>query len=272
MKNSRKLVLLLSLLLMGTGLFAQNWYVCAGSFSNNENAKELVLELKEKNIPSFIFVFKKTNGKKLYRVLIDKPYTCRDEARDYRDELEVCSVFDSLGISGLWICQAEKPECFESKTTPVEQKTTVTEPKEEKTVLTEIKEVKIVLTWNNQELDLDSSMKASNVTIDFENKEENGIKLDLDEDADYSPETITISNLNNAEVYKYFVEDYDNYYQEQSTALSNSGATVNVFINGENKGVFEIQPGEEGFVWHVFDIENGEIILINEVANGSLYL
>ncbi len=279
MKSLKKFVICVGILFLSTGLFAKDWFVCVGSYSSPENAQELVDALQRKGVTTFIYEFTKDNGGKLYRVLVDELFVSRDKARVRRDILEDNAAITSLGITGLWICQAEKPVPVVD--VPVINVPVVNEPIAKTPIVdTPVfdasvpepvfdESIKIVLSWNNQELDLDSTLVTASLQIDFENPEQEGISLDYDEEADYAPETITINKLNKSEVYRYFVEDYDNYYDSDSTALADSGAVVKVFQNGECIKTYNIF-GLNGTTWHVFDIVNGEFVLINEVNNDEV--
>lgn len=241
-------------MVVGACLFAQDWFVCVGSYSSNDNADELVYSLQKKGISTFVYAYTKENGNKLFRVLIDEPFDSRDDARKSRDLIEQSKEIKDLNLSGLWICQAEKMPVVEA--IPVQK--------------IENKSVKIVLGWNDTSLDLDSYLISSNIQIDFENREQDGIILEFDEEADYAPEIITISDLDLNETYQYFVEDYDNCFVSETFAMSNSGATVKYYENGVCKQNVTIVPESEGTTWHVFDIINGEFVLVNEVNDDAI--
>lgn len=90
-------------------IFAENWFVCLGSFRVKKNAENRVAELSEHNISSFVYETE-SDGQILYRVLIDEKHTDRNEARSTRDKFSNNSVIKQLGITGLWICTAEVEE------------------------------------------------------------------------------------------------------------------------------------------------------------------
>ena len=83
--------------------------------------------------------------------------------------------------------------------------------------------------------------------------------LDRDDTTSYGPETVTIYQIDQNGVYKYFVHDYSNSYVRDSMALAHSGAQVKVFTNEGVQRVFNV-PYEKGNVWKVFEIRNGTII------------
>ncbi len=83
--------------------------------------------------------------------------------------------------------------------------------------------------------------------------------LDRDDVNSYGPETVTIYELDNAGVYKYFVHDYSNMHNPSSTAMAYSGARVKIFNEEGMQRVFNV-PNEPGTVWKVFEIRGGEIV------------
>lgn len=112
MKLSKKL-LLACIFLMAANLFAQTtkkWYICAGSFKGEPNANQRVQVLKNNNIDAFITRFEKADNDIYLRILINEPFDTLDTAHIRLAELNSNTVFASLGITGLWCCQAEVPE------------------------------------------------------------------------------------------------------------------------------------------------------------------
>ncbi len=83
--------------------------------------------------------------------------------------------------------------------------------------------------------------------------------LDRDDIDSYGPETVTIYQIDQNGVYKYFVHDYSNGYVRNSMALAHSGAQVKVFTNEGVQRIFNV-PYEKGNVWKVFEIRNGRIV------------
>lgn len=271
MNKLKKLFLGIAIFLIGTFAFADSWYVCAGSYGSEANANELVTSLQKKGIPAFVYEFTKDNGVKLYRVLIDEAFASRDEARDSRDFLENDAAIKSLRITGLWICQAE---------TSVPAPTPVQSPAK-KSVIEDVSAVefvepvtseyiKVVLTWKDEGMDLDSVITNSYVFIDYDNTEEGGMKLVAKEDS--VVETIYVDYLEGGETYSYYVLDADYADYEDSTMLSESGANVTIYANGECIATFDVTPDTVGTTWHVFDITPaGSIKAIDDLSNESLY-
>lgn len=87
-------------------LAAGDWYVCLGSFRVAANAQNLSVLLNERGLPNA--VTRHGDGPDtLYRVVYERPFADRDEARIFKNGLLGDSRVRSLGISGLWICEAE---------------------------------------------------------------------------------------------------------------------------------------------------------------------
>jgi Carboxypeptidase regulatory-like domain len=88
--------------------------------------------------------------------------------------------------------------------------------------------------------------------------------LDLDDTSSFGPETITLKRRLPG-VYRYSVHDFTNGGLTESTALSNSGAQVRVFIGGGQPLTFNVPPGMPGTVWTVFELDGqtGAITPIN---------
>ena len=84
---------------------ADGWYVCLGSFTSADNAWQFSAVLTKRGLPNAVSVHK-TAGKTLYRVLYDKPFERRDEARIFRGGLLDDPRVRLLRLSGLWICEA----------------------------------------------------------------------------------------------------------------------------------------------------------------------
>ena len=126
----------------------------------------------------------------------------------------------------------------------------------------------IVLTWGETPYDLDSHLigpRSDNGTDIFhvyysdksawENYEDMLANLDLDDTSSYGPETTTIVKLHTGLQYSYYVHDYTNRYDNQSTKLSASGAKVRVYESNRLIEEFNVPVGVGGTLWHVFDYD-----------------
>ena len=131
-------------------------------------------------------------------------------------------------------------------------------------------QLRIVLTWGENPLDLDSHFtgpspegKPFHLFYDHKTSDYNGetmAGLDLDDTTSYGPETTTIYNAVDG-TYSFYVHDYSNRDSENSTALANSGAIVQVYEGDQLIGQYNVPTEIVGTTWHVFDFTAGEIRL-----------
>lgn len=141
-------------------------------------------------------------------------------------------------------------------------------------------DLRIVLSWGATPSDLDSHLigpkKDSNgrFHIDYTNKnyyynDEHIVNLDVDDTTSYGPETITVYSMNDSGTYSYYVHDYTNRNSSSSTAMSNSGAYVQLYMGDRLYATYYIPVNKAGTVWHVFDIDasTGRITPVNEISN-----
>ena len=145
-------------------------------------------------------------------------------------------------------------------------------------------DLRMVLTWREKPYDLDSHLvghKAngqSNFHIYYASKTyfKNNIKyadLDLDDMFSYGPETTTVYNINSSGVYNYYVHDFSNRNNSSSTAMSNSGAKVEVYKGDSLYATYSIPTNTPGTYWHVFDYDaaTNKIIPVNNFVEGIVY-
>lgn len=134
-------------------------------------------------------------------------------------------------------------------------------------------EIRIVLEWGSYPADLDSHLtgrtsSGNNVQVAYNAKQAivagNVVaELDLDDTNGYGPETTTIYDENG--IYEFNVHDFTNGGDSNSSALSGSGATVKVYMPGENQPRIFSVPAGVGVWWNVFRIENGQITEVNRI-------
>jgi uncharacterized protein YfaP (DUF2135 family) len=89
-------------------------------------------------------------------------------------------------------------------------------------------------------------------------------QLDVDDTNGFGPETITISQVKPG-VYRYSVHDYSNRTSTTSTALSASGARVDLYVNGVLTQQFFVPPGP-GNLWTVFEMNGGVVTAVNTMS------
>lgn len=145
-------------------------------------------------------------------------------------------------------------------------------------------DLRIVLTWGSTPSDLDSHLVGPTAEGNnyfhtyYQDKSYyfNSIKyadLDLDDTTSYGPETTTIYKKSENGMYSFYVHDYSNRSNSASTAMSASGAIVEVYVGGQFYAGYPVPTGKQGTYWHVFDynpVEN-TIIPINEFKNSITY-
>lgn len=145
-------------------------------------------------------------------------------------------------------------------------------------------DLRIVLTWGKTPVDLDSHLLGpvvngdGNFHISFYNRSYfyDSIKyadLDVDDTTSYGPETTTVYKKMEKGKYSFYVHDYTNRYNDNSTALSKSGAIVEIYIGGQLYTAYPVPTDKKGVYWHVFDydpVEN-KIIPVNEFKEKISY-
>ena len=145
-------------------------------------------------------------------------------------------------------------------------------------------DLRIVLTWGENPRDLDSHLIGPNKDnsglfhIYFSNKTyyDDGIMyadLDLDDTSSYGPETTTVYTMNSTGKYSFYVHDYTNRYNNNSYAMSNSGAKVDVYKGDTLYVSYNIPTNTQGTYWHVFDYDAdlNSIVPVNEFVYGIGY-
>lgn len=142
-------------------------------------------------------------------------------------------------------------------------------------------ELRVVLTWGRYPSDVDSHLIGLSPTnqkfhVYFSQPKyyENGeliCDLDVDDTSSYGPETITLYKVSPDSTYSFFLHDYSNKYNANSMVLSNSGATLTIYVKGEYKQTIHIPTNKVGTQWHAFDYNSssGTIKLVDEFSNNS---
>jgi len=137
--------------------------------------------------------------------------------------------------------------------------------------------LRIVLTWGDTPGDLDSHLVATDTNDSilyhtyYVNKEAyiNGTRvaaLDIDVTNSYGPETTTIYQIQDNEIYDFYIHDYTNLSSSYSLKMSNSNAMVKVYAGDALIATYSIPVNREGTLWHVFryNAATKELIAINE--------
>lgn len=134
-------------------------------------------------------------------------------------------------------------------------------------------QIRVVLRWSNHPSDLDShisgpSSNGSGTHVYFDNRGvtdgATSVVLDVDDTDGEGPETITITKPLSGQ-YTYYVHDYSNRSYSSSNALSNSMATVEVYVGNAPSKVFNV-PNLEGTLWKVFSYDGVSITPENDMS------
>ncbi len=139
-----------------------------------------------------------------------------------------------------------------------------------------IDKLRIILTWGPQPKDLDAHLAGPDPDggkfhIWYRNMRPIGGKnfLDIDNTKGYGPETMTIYKPARG-VYYYAVHNYSDRGRSANTALSYSGAVVQVYNNSRLIASFRPKKGKTGTVWNVFKIdENYRVIPVDSYYNAD---
>lgn len=112
---------------------------------------------------------------------------------------------------------------------------------------------RIVLTWGRTPSDLDSHLLTDYGHVYFSNKNMEGVNLDVDDTSSYGPETVTIDPLSTLTPYRYYIYNYS-----RSGTFTESEASITLYYQGNIRTFYP--PVGSGYYWHVFDINNGQIV------------
>jgi len=130
-----------------------------------------------------------------------------------------------------------------------------------------IDHIKIILDWGASPADLDAHLiKDNGYHISYRDTKtslDNTAWLDKDTVNGYGPETITVTQVDKRAAYHFFVHNYSNRNEKSDPRMSQSKASVRVYINNRFYASYHIEPGKTGTKWYVFDIVNGGIKPIN---------
>jgi hypothetical protein len=130
--------------------------------------------------------------------------------------------------------------------------------------------IRIVLDWGDRPRDLDAHLiKENGYHISYRDKrtsDDGMAKLDRDDTNRNGPETITVNEVNERDVYTYKVHNFSDRRDDNSQSLANESKAV-VRIYGDNRlmGLFRIDKNQTGTEWTVFQIQNRQIIAVEEV-------
>lgn len=133
--------------------------------------------------------------------------------------------------------------------------------------------MRIVLTWGSHPSDLDGHLESPTNNIYFGNKIGKDAYQDVDAVRGFGPETITITNRSPDETYVYAVHDFSDIGRPNAENLSQSQATVFVYIGESLVRTYYVPTGQPGNLWTVFRVtpsgEFQDINLVSGIEDGA---
>ncbi|MGO0999777.1 tetratricopeptide repeat protein [Lysobacter sp. CA196] len=115
--------------------------------------------------------------------------------------------------------------------------------------------LRIVLSWNAVEADLDSHLSYPDHHVYFERKVGDDARLDVDDGARKSPETMTLLRKRAGYGYTYAVHDFGNRGRPEASVLSRSGARVSLYLGERLLRSYPVPQDRPGNLWRVFRID-----------------
>lgn len=130
--------------------------------------------------------------------------------------------------------------------------------------------IRIVLDWSDRPKDLDAHLeKEGSYHISYRDKrtsDDGMAKLDRDDTNGNGPETITVNQVDQGDVYTYWVNNFSDRRNDNSRELANSSkATVRIYGDSRLMGTFRIDKNQTGTKWTVFQIKNGQVLAVDDV-------
>ena len=133
--------------------------------------------------------------------------------------------------------------------------------------------MRVVLDWGDNPRDLDAHLvKRDSYHISYRNmrvSDDEVSRLDRDDTDGYGPETITSNHVDENAVYQFFVHDYTNKNMRESRSLSDSKACVKVYEGDRLLNIFQVPLDKKGTYWHVFNIQNSQVVEVNNISNSE---
>ena len=95
---------------------------------------------------------------------------------------------------------------------------------------------------------------------DKKRSDDGTVWLDRDDMDSFGPETITITKLDNAAVYRCFVFNWSKQHETNGFSLSQSGARIRVYADNKFIRTYTVPEQERGVTWQVFSIQEGKFV------------
>ena len=132
-------------------------------------------------------------------------------------------------------------------------------------------EFRIVLTWDEKPADLDLHFIKDDVyrvsAKDLKKSPDSLVMLESEMTMGYGPESIILNSIDSIGSATIVVNDYSNKNDENSVALSKSGAMIKIYNDGKLIQAWRPSKKQFGNVWMIFTIKDGQIIPTEEVMN-----
>jgi len=140
------------------------------------------------------------------------------------------------------------------------------------TTVLDLGEVRIVLSWGANPSDLDAHLTGPGLYdrdhVYWDDQLGMDMSLDVDDTSSYGPETITITDQQMFETYRFFVHDYTNRSSSYSTGLKNSGAKVQIYKGNTLLRTLSV-PNTDGTLWKVCEVVGNNVIVLNTMTYAS---
>lgn len=172
-------------------------------------------------------------------------------------------LFD-IPEDGMYVAKFVKPGFITSNIKFEVEATTLIFNRHSISPILPIGSIRIVLDWGADPRDLDAHfVKEGEYHISYRNMgvSNDGVaKLDRDDVTSFGPETITANSIDDNGEYLYYIHDYTNRNDSESSELSSSAASIKIF-GGDNEllKIYTVPQDLQGTEWNVFKIVNGQI-------------
>lgn len=126
--------------------------------------------------------------------------------------------------------------------------------------------MRVVVDWSDSPADLDLHLvKEGGYHISYRNlrNHQGRARLDRDDTNGHGPETLTIAEIDPRGSYHFYVHNYTHRSRPRSSSLSESRARVSLFGSSSLLHSFEVPRSTAGTFWSVFEIESGEVRVID---------
>jgi hypothetical protein len=137
--------------------------------------------------------------------------------------------------------------------------------------LLEFGSMRVVLEWDRKPEDLDAHfLKEGDYHISYQDLQisSDGIaRLERDDRNGFGPESIIVKNIDTNSLYSFYVKNFSNKDSPNNKTLSKSNAIVRIYQNNQLLKSFNVPQNVKGTTWHVFNILNGKIIIVNSIGN-----